>query len=208
MSDGELLPSELVRRAVVIAYRAIAITDHADHSNYDFVIPRIVDVCERLSAAYPIRVLPGIEITHVHPGDIADLAKEARSLGARIIIVHGETIVEPVVPGTNHAALHADIDILAHPGLITQEDAFLAAEKGIFLEVTARKGHSLTNGHVASIARRCGAGLLLNTDSHSPGDLITKEQAQRIAQGAGMNGEEIDRMIRSAEVLSGVIGGS
>jgi len=208
MSDGELLPSELVRRAVTIAYRAIAITDHTDHSNYDCIIPRIVSVCERLSASYPIRALPGTEITHVHPADISDLAKEARSLGAQIIIVHGETIVEPVTPGTNHAALLADIDILAHPGLITQEDAALAAERGIFLEVSARKGHSLTNGHVVSVARRCGARLLLNTDSHSPDDLITKEQARRIAEGAGMSSEEIDGMIRNAEVLSGIIDGS
>jgi len=208
MSDGELVPSELVRRAVDVGYKAIAITDHADHSNFDFIIPRIIHVCERLSVAYPIRAIPGIEITHVHPQDIADLAKESRSLGAQIIVVHGETIVEPVAPGTNGAALSADIDILAHPGLISREDAALAGERGIFLEITARKGHSLTNGHVVAMARRCGARLLLNTDSHSPSDLITKEQAWKIAKGAGLRNDEINELFKNAEMLSGVIGGS
>ena len=41
-SDGELLPSELIRRAYITGYTALAITDHVDSSNIDFVIPRIV----------------------------------------------------------------------------------------------------------------------------------------------------------------------
>jgi histidinol phosphatase-like PHP family hydrolase len=71
-------------------------------------------------------------------------------------VVHGETIVEPVLPGTNRAAIAAGVDILAHPGLITKEEAMLAAQKGVLLEITTRRGHSFTNGHVASIARVCG----------------------------------------------------
>ena len=98
-SDGELIPSELARRAAAKGYRAIAITDHADHSNLDFIIPRMVAVCEKISEVSPLQVIPGIELTHVHPDQIASLAGEARALGARIIVVHGETIVEPGCPG-------------------------------------------------------------------------------------------------------------
>lgn len=201
-SDGELIPSELVRRAKVAGYRAIAITDHGDQSNVDFVIPRIVKVCRKLSEAYDIKVIPGIELTHVPPIYIAELAKEVRGLGARIVLVHGETIAEPVAPGTNLAALQSDIDILAHPGLITETEASLAGEKGIYLEITTRRGHSLTNGHVLKTARQCGAKLVLDTDTHSPDDIVSRNQAQNIARGAGMTEDEVAAMFRNSTCLA------
>ena len=37
-SDGELIPSELVRRAVFNGYDAIAITDHVDFTNVEYVL--------------------------------------------------------------------------------------------------------------------------------------------------------------------------
>ena len=200
-SDGELIPPELVRRAKVAGYKAIAITDHGDHANIDFIIPRMVKVSEILSQAFDITVIPGIELTHVPPRHIAELAKEARKLGARLVLVHGETIVEPVPPGTNSAALHADIDILAHPGLITEEEGRLAADKKIFLEISARNGHSLTNGHVAKMARLCGAALVLNTDSHAPGNLISREKAGQVARGAGLTEAEIAAMFQNSQCL-------
>jgi len=198
-SDGELVPAEMARRAEFAGYRAIALTDHVDHSNLNFVVPRIVSVCHQLSRASSITVIPGAEITHVPPELIHDIVVEARSLGARIIVVHGETIVEPVASGTNRAALLSPVDILAHPGLITVEEARLAAERSIFLEISTRKGHSLTNGHVAMMARESGAKLLINNDAHAPTDLVSPEQAFRIARGSGMTDTEIDRMIANAE---------
>ncbi len=200
-SDGELVPFELARRAVVAGYRAIAITDHADHSNIDFIIPRIVKVCKKISGAYSIKAIPGIEITHVPPGSIFELTEEARKMGAKIIVVHGETIVEPVIPGTNLAAIKSPIDILAHPGLITEEEVRLCSENSVFLEISARHGHSLTNGHVVKLARKFNAGLVLNTDAHGPQDLINKEMARRIAAGAGMSNEEIDIIFKNSEYL-------
>jgi len=200
-SDGELIPSELVRRAKVAGYRAIAITDHADHSNIDIIIPALLKVCSKLSDAYSIRVLPGIELTHVPPEYIEELAIDARNLGAKIIVVHGETIAEPVISGTNLAALKAPIDILAHPGLLTEVEARLAALNSIYLEITTRKGHSLTNGHVVRVARISKAALVLNTDSHSPQDLTSKESAMRIALGAGMTEEEASEVFRNSETI-------
>ncbi len=200
-SDGELVPSELVRRAEVIGYTAIALTDHADISTLDFIIPRIIEACTKINEKNGIIAVPGIELTHVHPDDIAEHARKARSMGARIIIVHGETIVEPVMPGTNRRALESDIDILAHPGLISDEDTELASRNGICLEISARKGHSLSNGHVAKTALRYGARLILNTDTHAPGDLITVERAKMIVRGAGLSDDDFKRMLDTSRVL-------
>jgi histidinol phosphatase-like PHP family hydrolase len=200
-SDGELLPSEIVRRAVTLGYQALAITDHLDSSNLDFVLPRTIKACEELSDSWKMKVIPGVEITHAHPGSIAKLAEESRRLGARIVIVHGETIVEPVSPGTNRAALTADVDILAHPGLITEEEVALARKNGIFLEITSRRGHSLTNGHVARLATKLGARLVINTDSHSPEDLIDIEMAKKIVRGAGLTEEEFEKMRQNSQEI-------
>lgn len=200
-SDGELVPSELAQRACAAGYSTIAITDHADHSNIDFIIPRIIRVCEIITAKGNIQVLPGLELTHVDPADIAPLVSEARKLGAQILIVHGETLTEPVPPGTNLAAIQAGADILAHPGLITEEEVRLAASKGVHLEITTRRGHSLTNGHVASMARKCGALLVLNNDTHAPGDFVGPQMAANIARGAGMSEEEVNAMFNNSKNL-------
>jgi putative hydrolase len=202
-SDGELLPSELVRRAEMIGYEAVAITDHGDSSNLDWILPRILRVCEDLNRRWKIRAIPGIELTHLPPDQISPLAAQARALGARIVLVHGETPVEPVPPGTNRKAIEAGVDILAHPGLISAEEVALAREKRVFLEITSRKGHSLANGHVARLSRASGASLVLNTDSHSPGDLISGEMALKVALGAGLELEDFDRISKnSREILS------
>lgn len=201
LSDGELLPSELVRRAAVKGYQAIAITDHVDVSNIDWVIPRLVKDCHELKKHFQIEIIPGAEITHVPPESIKPLAEEARKLGAKIVVVHGETIVEPVAPSSNAKALESPIDILAHPGLINEEEVALAKQNGIMLEITARKGHSLTNGHVAKLALKIGAELVLNTDAHSPVDLITADQARQIALGAGLDEEDFSRVRMNAREL-------
>ncbi|MDL2122956.1 MAG: histidinol phosphate phosphatase domain-containing protein [Deltaproteobacteria bacterium] len=200
-SDGVLIPSELVRRAEFVGLKAIGITDHGDFSNIDFIIPRIVAIAEKLNSVLSIKVVPGIEITHVPPSLISDAAKKARSLGAKIIIVHGETIVEPVAPGTNNAAIEADIDILAHPGLISEEEVLKAKENGIFLEISARKGHSLTNGHIAKLARKTGAKLVINTDAHAPEDLIDEKMAKKIVYGAGLTENDYDIMQKNASLF-------
>jgi histidinol phosphatase-like PHP family hydrolase len=179
----------------------MAITDHADDSNYDFILSRVSQVCDKLSEAYGLFVLPGIEITHVPPRWIPALAKEARKAGAKIIVVHGETLVEPVAEGTNLAAVQSDIDILAHPGLIDEDSVRLAVKAGICLEISARKGHSLGNGHVAAMARKHGAKLVINTDAHSPGDLVSREFALRVARGAGLSEAETARLFKNSEEI-------
>jgi putative hydrolase len=197
-SDGELLPAELVCRAEDIGYEAVALTDHADSSNLDWLVPRIVRVCRDLNGCRKIRAVPGVELTHLPPQMIGAMVQEARRLGAQIVVVHGETLVEPVPPGTNRAAIEAGADILAHPGLIAEEEVRRAKAGNILLEISARKGHSLGNGRVARLAREIGARLILNTDTHGPENLITREFAGKVVRGAGLEEEDLEKMLGNA----------
>lgn len=185
-SDGELVPAEHLRRVEKLGYQAVAITDHADSSSLDFIIPRIIRAARDLNPHYETRLIPGIELTHVPPALIAGLVDKARELGAKVIVAHGETVAEPVRPGTNLAAIEAGVDILSHPGFITLEEAQLAAEKGVMLELSGRRGHSLTNGHVARMAKQAGALMVVNADAHAPGDFLTAQMAETVALGAGL----------------------
>ena len=205
-SDGVLVPSELVRRAVMKGYEVIGITDHADASNIDFIIPRVTAACRELSKRWKILALPGIELTHIPPETFGSLTKKARKLGAAIVVAHGETLVEPVHPGTNRAAIEAGVDILAHPGLITPEETALAARKGVHLEITTRKGHSLSNGHVAKLAIAAKAKLVIDTDTHEPGDLVTDEFAESVLLGAGMSKQQARAVFEASRSLAAVCG--
>lgn len=200
-SDGELIPSEVVSRALAAGYTHLAITDHVDPSNVELVVERMVHVCRELAGKVRAKVYPGVEITHVPPRLIAPLAALARNMGAKVVLVHGETIVEPVPKGTNRAAIAAGVDILAHPGLISEEEVRLAKRRGVLLEITARRGHSLTNGHVARLAVKTGAGLVYNTDSHAPGDFTPWDAALRVIRGAGLDARDAARMQDNARKL-------
>jgi histidinol phosphatase-like PHP family hydrolase len=186
-SDGELLPSELLRRAVVRGYSAIALTDHADSSNLEELLARMHNFAMHQLGDFEIDLLIGVELTHLPPARIDSLAQDAKRLGADIVVVHGETIAEPVAKGTNRAAVECQyVDVLGHPGFITLEEARIAAANGVHLELTSRRGHSLTNGHVAQVAREAGAKLVVDTDAHHPDDLIDESRAIDVALGAGL----------------------
>lgn len=197
-SDGALLPGGLVWEAAAREHAAIAITDHADSSNLEEALFAITKYVKEEGDSLPIKVIPGVEISYLAPQLIEKYVKRARELGARIIIVHGESPVEPVPKGTNHAALQLKglVDILAHPGWITEEDATLSKINGIYLELSARKGHQKGNKHVAKMAQKTGAKLLVNTDAHSEKDLLTQPEALKIAKQTGLSQEEAIRAVR------------
>ena len=202
LSDGELVPAEHIRRAEVRGYRVLGISDHADFATMEFCV-----AAARLAAGAEnelgrMTVIAGVELTHLRPAHIARCVEQARKLGAQCVIMHGETVVEPVEPGTNRAAIEAGVDILAHPGLIGPEDVKLAAQRGVRLEISARCGHSLTNGHVARLARSAGAKLIFGSDAHSCGDFPTRPFAQTICRGAGLSDEEVAAMFADAQQLA------
>jgi histidinol phosphatase-like PHP family hydrolase len=181
-------------------YSTIGITDHVDFTNIEFVISMISKV-KPLSDILGIDILVGVELTHVPPEKMEPLANLARRLGAELVVVHGETPVEPVYPGTNRKAVEIGVDILAHPGFITAEDADLAKDNSVCLEITSRSGHNITNGHVVRVGREAGASLVVNTDTHRPEDLIDIERAKQIAMGAGLREEEARRVVSKSPIV-------
>lgn len=199
-SDGELIPSELVRRAEALGYTTIGITDHADYTNIEHILSCVSKI-KYFEEVSDIRVAVGAELTHIPPARIGPLACLARKLGAEIVVVHGETPVEPVRSGTNRAAIEAGVDILAHPGFITEEEAELARDNNVCLEITSRSGHNITNGHVVRMAKLAGAKMVVDTDSHSPDDLISSQRAIEIAMGAGLSRQEATDIVKRHAII-------
>jgi histidinol phosphatase-like PHP family hydrolase len=201
LSDGCLGAFELFRRAVVHGYKAFGITDHVDLSNMERVLDELTRASDDLRGQSETRLIPGVEITHVPPRLIPQAIDRAKALGAKIVLVHGESPVEPVQSGTNRAAIEGRADILAHPGLISEEDVALAKEKGVLLEISGRAGHCLTNGRLVLLARKAGARLVINSDTHAPEQLLTEDMRKRVGLGAGLSEEELLQTSNNAEDL-------
>jgi histidinol phosphatase-like PHP family hydrolase len=196
LSDGVLSPCEMIRYGVAGGYSMIALTDHVGAGTMERVLKELRTDCQLAGKAWGIKTLVGVELTHVPAQAVSSLATQAKSFGADLVIVHGETITEPVAAGTNRAAVScSDVDILAHPGLLSTEEARLAAKNGVFLEISARRGHAYTNGHVVRVAREAGAELIINSDSHQPGDLLTEEFRRQVGFGAGLDATELEKVL-------------
>ncbi len=203
LSDGVLSPIELIRRAIVAGYGSVGISDHSGRGTLERLIREAADDCRLAYEHWGFVALPGIELTHVPPTSIPELAARARELGAAFVIVHGESPVEPVEPGTNLAAASCpDVDILAHPGLIDGATVEAAAQNGVFVEITAKAGHSLGNGRVARLACEVGAKMILGSDTHVPEQLLSPEFGMLVLRGAGLSdAEALKVMAENAEEL-------
>jgi putative hydrolase len=195
-SDGVLSPVELIHRAFVNGYSAIAIADHTGLGSLGRVIKEVSDDCAMARAYWDILAIPGVELTHLPPEAISEIAQKAKEMGAWLVVVHGETPKEPVAKGTNLAAVQSPyVDILAHPGIITSEEADLAAQNDVFVELSARKGHSTTNTHVARVCQQARAKLLVNSDAHDENDLLTPALARNVLEQAGLTNSEYQQIL-------------
>jgi putative hydrolase len=192
LTDGEVVGIEMIRHAVSKGLRAITITDHVSFGNLEWILQAELAECE-LAKDWEIIAIPGVEITHVPPQRLDEAVSRARRAGARIVVVHGETLAEPVAPGTNRAAVsNPEVDILAHPGFLTEEEADLARQNGVFVELSGRRTHMVANGHVARISARAKATMIVDSDAHEPKELLTQEQAVRVARGSGLGPDAVE----------------
>ena len=64
ITDGELIPTELVRRMAVAGYKTVAITDHADFSNYKEIIAAS-EAIKRSASVYGVNLLTPLPSTPV-----------------------------------------------------------------------------------------------------------------------------------------------
>ena len=184
---GGLLPSEAMRLAKCAGFRAVGLIVRADPSTLPILLPTLKTLVKTCSLYADIEAFAGVELVHVPPA---------------LLLAHGESIprqlADVVETGTNLAAINAGVDILAHPGLITVEDAQLAAEKGVLLELNTAPRHCLANGHIVRMAERFGCELLLNSDASSSADFespdVTQALRKAAALGAGLDAEGLSRL--------------
>jgi putative hydrolase len=207
LSDGVLEPLALLQRAVQLNFHAIALTEHVDAHNVERMVERLSQVQVR-ARSLPLIFIPGVEITGVPPDEIAAVARIAKLAGARLVLVHGETLMGGALPGTNLAAAQCpDMDLIGHPGFLTEEAARAARENNIFIELSGREIHSLTNGYLARLAARTGIRLVVDSDAHRPEQMLSMDRAELVARGAGLEEDEIARALvaNPAELLARVV---
>ncbi|HLJ68120.1 MAG TPA: histidinol phosphate phosphatase domain-containing protein [Chloroflexota bacterium] len=188
LSDGTLSIEEMVAAAERRGYEAFAITDHARGNDpaYPDVIGEVREQIDRLRTQTQVRLFAGVELTDFEPELIPRVAEESRRCGAQVVVVHGECLSLSVAPGTNAAAVRCSaVDILAHPGLISEQDADEAARFGVYLELSARQGANWANGHVYKMARIAGAPLIVDSDAHDEAGLLSVPKAEALVRGAG-----------------------
>ncbi len=194
ISDGHAAPLAMAQRCQTNGYAAYVCSDHVDESSVEYRVPEIVSACAHVEAELGMAAIPAVEVTRVAPGRVAAVAARARSLGARLVVVHGETIGDFPQPGLNLAAARcSDVDILGHPGLISAAAAEAARENGIHLEISAAGLHGLTNGHVAQVAVRLGVPMVLDSDAHRVESLLTEERVRQVLEGCGLDPAAVTR---------------
>jgi histidinol phosphatase-like PHP family hydrolase len=201
LTDGDESATSMWHAAARMGHRLLAITDHVAAEDPKPLLDRL-HAEARAFADGPLRTLVGVELTELPARMIADAARRARRAGAQIVIVHGETLLSPVPEGTNRAAVESgEVDVLAHPGFLTERDAETARANGTCLELSGRGVHGRTNGHVAKTALAAGAALVVDSDAHRPEQLLTYEIAHQVARGAGLTEAEARRALERAPRL-------
>lgn len=195
LSDGSTSATDMWNEAESLEHRALALTDHVGMEDPKPLLDRLRQEARAWEDSDFVPVV-GVELTKVPPRRIAEAARTARSRGAEIVLVHGETTLEHVPAGTNHAAIDSgQVDVLAHPGNLDPRDAALAKANGVALEIAVRPGHALTNGHVVRVALDAGAELVVDSDAHDVNQLVPWELARKVALGAGVPESHLPRVL-------------
>ncbi len=207
-SDGKSSIEEMISRARELN-SAIAITDHfiGDEFGINKILygnmsslARFLKRREKFSKIFD-DVIFGIEITRVNPSKISEIARTAKKRDF-IVLVHGETSGDKVPAGTNTAALNCEyVDILAHPGHLSEENALKAKENKIFIEITAREIHKPENPEIAKICKKFNLEMVIDTDAHSAGELIDYEKAKDTGLNAGLSEDDVRQTNENAKKI-------
>jgi histidinol phosphatase-like PHP family hydrolase len=80
---------------------------------------------------------------------------------------------------------------------MTLKVAELAAKNNVFIEITTRRGHCITNAHVAKMAAEAGALMLLNSDTHDEDDLLSDQITKDVLRQAGINSRKFKQILES-----------
>jgi putative hydrolase len=196
LTDGGASATDMWREADQLGHRVLAVTDHVALEDPKPLLDRLRQEATAWEGE-ELTTLIGVEVTMIPPRKIPEVVRAARRAGAEIVIVHGETPANPVPPGTNRAAVELDdVDILAHPGFLTTDEAELAKAHDVILELSARALHMVTNGHVARIALEVGNDLVVDSDAHATDQLVSTHHAQQLARGAGVPESAVARVLR------------
>lgn len=172
-----------LRYAALAGIRFAGIVMRSDGTDFAHIADMAAQV-RRLSLYANVEAWAGVELCHIPPALMPDAVSEARKAGAALVLVHGESIADQVEQGTNFSAIEAGADILAHPGLIDDEAAAFAAEKGVALEFTSCPRHAFTNAYTAAMAMKHKAPLVRGSSATCAGELTTRAFWPLIIKGA------------------------
>lgn len=195
-----LLPAEALRLAALRGLRAVGLVVRSDGST-KLPLRRLSTRVRDLGLYLNMEACVGVELVHVPPALLPGAVADARKAGAELVLVHGESPADTVAEGTNVAAVEAGADILAHPGLIDDQTAAYAAEKGVALELSACPRHCLTNAHVADMARRHGCLLAPGGNARTPEEFLRLPSWDTVCRGAAFSSDQIARFRNNVSTL-------
>lgn len=177
LSDGSHSLNELTMFAREHGYSVIGFTDHVGIHTYKQIAESIIEFIEKNQHKYSdIVFIPGVEITFATPKEIYKITSAVRSLGTKLVLVHGEASFETVHDGTNDAAIDACVDILAHPSYITESQAKMAAKNSVTFELSARECYYYANEQIKTLAFENDAKMVIDSDGHFEARLLSPEK--------------------------------
>ncbi len=142
------------------------------------------------SVYYDVHTYFAVKLMHIPPALLEEAILQYRFAGIEIVGVYGESISDTVEEGTNFAACNAKADILYCPGLIDEKAAETAAKNQVFLEISTNKKHAYCNAHIANIAHKNGAQLVLGSDAMCMEEIHNPDMQNLICKGAGLKIQE------------------
>lgn len=156
----------------------------------------------KLSIYYDMNIFLGVQLHHIPSALLEETINFYRSLGISLIGVYGETISDIVDKGTNFSAIAAKADILFNPGLIDEECVKLAKENNVFLEISTHPNHAYTNAHIAKLAKKYGAKIVLGSNAKTLHEIHSPQMQSLILKGAGIENHDSYELLQKLQQIN------